>query len=121
MTSEASEASEGYNKRYHLLTAAITQTSQAITQFQEIDIQLDHITSSKVGRILSKMRLKKERQKGMGKYGWSLSLKELIGWAESYGLDPSKITGLDIVTHDNALTSQHSLTSHKPTPPRGNL
>ncbi|HRQ13823.1 MAG TPA: hypothetical protein PK205_11015, partial [Promineifilum sp.] len=61
MTSEVSEASEGYNKRYHLLTATITQSAQAIAHVQEIDIQLDHITSSKVGRILSKMRLKKER------------------------------------------------------------
>ncbi len=116
-TSEVSETSEGYTKRYHLLTATITQAVQAVAQVQEIDIHLDHITSSKVGRILAKMRLTKERQKGTGKYGWSISIKELIRWAERYGLNPAKITGLNIVTQDIALTSQHALTSHKQNTP----
>lgn len=46
VTSEVSEASEGYNKRHHLLTATITQSAQAVAHVQEIDIQLDHITST---------------------------------------------------------------------------
>ena len=90
--------------RYFLLTALITQASQGLAEVLELDLNNESITSRKIGAVLRKMRLPHSRQSHSGKKGWLVSLSDVIRWAQSYGLDPASITGLDIPTHGIEVT-----------------
>jgi hypothetical protein len=101
-------------KRYFLLTATITQASQGLAEILEQDITPDEVTSRKLGSVLRKMRLPSSRQPKTGKKGWMVSLFDVIRWSQSYGLDPSNITGLNISTHISEFTPVTSVTSVTP-------
>ncbi len=91
--------------RYFLLTALITQASQGLAEVLELDLNIETITSRKIGAVLRKMRLPHSRQSHTGKKGWLVSLSDVIRWAQGYGLDPGSITGLDIPTHGIGVTT----------------
>jgi branched-subunit amino acid ABC-type transport system permease component len=46
-----------------------------------------------------------DRQASGGKRGWKISLDDVIRWASSYGIDPSRITGLNITSYISAGTA----------------
>jgi hypothetical protein len=67
----------------HFETSKVTDAAVKIAQDDELDIDPDYITARRVGRILGKMRLKKEREAGKGTRKWALSLRDLRRWALS--------------------------------------
>ena len=67
--SEHSEHSELYRKRYFILTSIIAAAAQLLIQTNELDIDIDRVTTIRVGRALTKMRLTNARQPGSGKDG----------------------------------------------------
>ena len=99
-----------YSKRYLFLTTLITQAAHSLIDSNEIDIDPQYITSRKVGTVLSKMRFNKARQPHSGKKGWLVTLNEVIRWSNSYGLDPSMITGLDLPSHEVKVTNVTKVT-----------
>jgi hypothetical protein len=65
-------------------TSQIAEVTKAVAEELEADLDLDHITARRVGRVLGKMRLKPDRD---GKLkGWRVALSELERWAASYGV-----------------------------------
>jgi hypothetical protein len=73
----------------HFETSMVTDTAVKIAQNEELDIDPESITSRRVGRVLGKMRLKKEREAGKGTRRWALTLKDLRRWALSYAIPMS--------------------------------
>ncbi len=72
---------------YMLSTSAITGIMIGLVKKEELDIDLDDITSRRVGRILGKMRFIKNRASGSGTRQWRIRISDLVKWARSYGLD----------------------------------
>jgi hypothetical protein len=70
----------------HFETSKVTDAAVKIAQDNELDIDPDYITSRRVGRILGKMRLRKEREAGKGTRKWALSLRDLHRWTLSYAI-----------------------------------
>jgi hypothetical protein len=65
-------------------TSQIAEVTKAVAEELEADLDLDHITARRVGRVLGKMRLKPDRD---GKLkGWRVALSDLERWAASYGV-----------------------------------
>jgi hypothetical protein len=85
-------------KRYFVLTKTITSAAQAITEVQELDIDLDFVNSRRLGHIIKKLRLIHTKQPRTGNRGWMISLEELFRWSKSYGLDIEEITGIPQLT-----------------------
>lgn len=102
------------SKRYFLLTALLTQAAQGLAELLEQDINPDEVTSRKIGGVLRKMRLPHSRQPRTGKKGWMVALSDVIRWANSYGLDSKNITGLNIDTHYNEVTTVTTVTEVTP-------
>jgi len=81
-------------------TAQISAAAQSIAENVEADIDLESITSRKVGRLLGKLRLRKTREAGKGTRQWQITLQELERWATVYGIHlPVEITRQTNVTH----------------------
>lgn len=89
-------------------TSQISEAVQFIAKNTEADIEIDSITSRKVGRLLGKLRLRKAREAGKGTRQWQITLNELERWAAVYGINlPSEIARQNHVTHvTDGLTSQ---------------
>lgn len=122
VTSTGFATSTGLGMRRFIPTMLVTAAAHQIAEAHELDINLDRITSTRVGCTLLKMRLPKERQQRGGKRGWMVALEDVIRWGESYGLDPNQITGLDVSPHPQPGTSGKPGTSDTiaklGTPPR---
>ena len=71
---------------FTLSTADITETVVQIAKDDEVDIEIDTITSRRIGRILGKMRFGRDRQGGRGPRRWLVREHELRRQAISYGL-----------------------------------
>ena len=89
-------------------TSQISEAVQAIAENTEADIEMDSITSRKVGRLLGKLRLRKAREAGKGTRQWQITLNELERWSAVYGIHlPVEIARQTHVTHvTDGLTSQ---------------
>ena len=85
--------------RHFIATDTITAAAQTLIEVQELDYDVSHVTTRRIGRSLKKMRLQQVRVGKSGKRGWFVSLEEVIRWAGSYGLDPREITGIEPPTH----------------------
>ena len=83
------------SKRSYVATNLITAAAQTLVESNEMDISIEHVTSRRVGRVLTKMRFINHRPSGNRGRGWSISLDDVMRWAISYGMDPSEITGID--------------------------
>jgi hypothetical protein len=86
--------SDPYKKTYLLFTTLIASAAQQVAELEEIDIHTDLLTTKRVGQLMTKMRLPKARQGHFGKRGWYVCLNDVVRWANSYGLDPAKVTGI---------------------------
>ena len=95
-TSDIRNVSVVRSMKMFIPTSLITDAAQQIGEANEIDINLEHVNSRRVARVLQKMRLVRDRQLQGGKRGWLVSLDDVIRWASSYGINPSTITGLVI-------------------------
>jgi hypothetical protein len=111
---ERGDPGDHISKRYFLLTALLTQAAQGLAELLEQDINPDEVTSRKIGGVLRKMRLPHSRQPRTGKKGWMVALSDVIRWANSYGLDSKNITGLNIDTHYNEVTTVTTVTEVTP-------
>ena len=114
-TGDTRSSSDTRYKKWFIQTSLITGAAQQIAEVHEVDMSPDRITGARVGRVLNKMRLSRDRQEGGGKRGWSISLEEVIRWATSYGLDPGKITGIRTMpmqssSHEMSVTAGSSVT-----------
>ena len=77
-------------REWILKTEDITATAKVIATESEEDVDPERITSRRVGRVLSRMRLKQEpRPKRQGSRQWRVTVSDLKRWAESYGLQDS--------------------------------
>ncbi len=111
VTSTRSTTSTTNSVKWFVQTTLVTAAAQQLAEALEIDINTDRLTTTKVGRIMTKMRLERERQQQGGKRGWKVSLDDVIRWSNSYGLDPSQTTGLNILAHKSSGTSGTAGTS----------
>ena len=82
-----------------IATETITLAAQALVETHELDYDVAYVTSRRVGRTLKKMRLQQSRIGKASKRGWVISLDDVIRWANSYGLQPCEITGIDPLPH----------------------
>ena len=87
-----------------LETAQITEAVIQEARETEADIEPDYITSRRVGRVLSKMRFKKN-DKNTAK-GWQIATSDLRRWAASYG-----VILPDDVSLENATTLPGNVTN----------
>ena len=105
------EDGEVYRRTYYLLTSTITAAAQVIAEAHELDMNLEYITSRRIGHILKKMRFIKSRQGHTGKSGWTVSLADLVRWASSYGLESERITGLKFKPSGQNITNLTDFTN----------
>ena len=110
-TSDTKKERVRFQQQHFVFTSLITDAAQRLIEANELDIDATRITSSRVGRVLNKMRLNKSRQPLTGKRGWSVSLDDVIRWAYSYGLDPAAITGIKQASHLSSVISVTGVTS----------
>lgn len=94
-----------HTAQFFLTTELVTIASQSLIEAYEIEINIDQVNVVRVGKTLTKMRFVGKRGAKGGKRGWLVSLNDLIRWAESYGLKPDEITGLDLTSHGSSGTS----------------
>ena len=116
--SDVSDSSDVSTKRHFVLTSLITAASQKLVEVLELDINLDQVTSRRIGRVLKKMRMQYARKSNSGSRGWLVSLDDLYRRAGSYGLDIEEITGIPNVTHllnVTTVTNVTNVTVAKPT------
>lgn len=69
-----------------LQTKSITERAQRIVEDEELDFDVEFVNSKRIGRILSKLRLPKERQGGTGKRGWQICLSDFENLLSSFTL-----------------------------------
>jgi len=84
-----------YSVNRFIATDTITAAAQVLIEAQELDYDVTHVTTRRVGHVLKKMRLQHGRIGKSSKRGWIVSLNDLIRWAGSYGIDPNEITGIE--------------------------
>ena len=93
--SSVNNMKDASKKPYFIPTSMITSGVQVLIEHNEIDINVEHVTTRRVGRVLTKMRLPNTRLPGSnGKRGWLISFNDLDRWATGYGIEAIKITGL---------------------------
>ena len=112
--SDISTISDIRSRRRFIPTALITGAAQQIAEVHEVDINIDQITSKRIANSLQKMRFTTQRQANGGKRGWSITLEEVIRWADSYGLDVRKITGISEIQtslHNTNVTNGTNVTN----------
>jgi hypothetical protein len=76
--------SETYS--FTLSTSEITAIMIKLAKKEELDIDLDDITSRRVGHILGKMRFNKTRENGPRTRQWKIRISDLAQRARSYEL-----------------------------------
>lgn len=112
-------------KEWVFKTQNITEAVRLIAQESELDLNLDEISSQRVGQVLSKMRLKqKPRPGGRGSRLWQVTLSELQRWATVYVVplpDPLSLAGTGgtderAETDDSAKSREQESEQLKPTP-----
>ena len=101
-------------KRYFIMTKTITSAAQAITEVQELDIDLNIINSRRLGHVIKKLRLIHTKQPRTGNRGWMICLDELFRWSKSYGLDIDEITGIPQLTQVMNATNAANATNATP-------
>jgi len=76
---------------FQVKTADITEATISVAQELEADIEANWINARRVGRVLGKMRLRKDRS-GKSK-AWRVALSDLARWTKSYGIPlPSELS-----------------------------
>ena len=75
-----------------LKTQDITEAVKELVERDEIGIDLDKVSSRRIGWILKRLRLRKHREPGTGKYGWLLRRPELEKYFNAFGLISSEET-----------------------------
>ncbi len=81
---------------WELKTADITDAVKRIAEESEVDIDLEWVTSRRVGRLLGKLRFDKvSRSGGKGGRHWRIALVDLVRYATTYGLPlPDELNAL---------------------------
>ena len=74
------------NSRFNLYTSDITEALVQIAKDDEVDIDIDTITTRRVGRLLGKLRFGKIRSNHKGLRQWVVTPSDLRRLAISYGL-----------------------------------
>jgi hypothetical protein len=72
---------------YTFSTSIITEKVKELAESEEVDLNLEYITSRRIGRVLGKMRLTKSRKPGTRARQWIVTIKILERWMKSYGLE----------------------------------
>jgi len=72
------------NAAFSFSTSAVTEAAMAIIEEMEPENDAGSISARRVGRVLSKMRL--ERQRSAQRKGYRMTVGELLGWLRAYGL-----------------------------------
>jgi len=67
----------------------VIEAARQVAAEEELDIDADHITARRLGRLLKKMRFEQARG-GAGVRGWNIKNAELGRWAASLELDSGK-------------------------------
>jgi hypothetical protein len=88
---------------------AITDAAQAIARDEDLDFDVDHLTSRRIGRSLGKMRLTPHRQAGKGKRQWEVTWAELERWTATYSLSLPDELGLNLVVRPPDAASAESI------------
>lgn len=87
--------------RWNMQTSQITESAKRIAEEQELDIDIESITSRRIGRAMGKMRFKQKREAGKGTKGWTVTAEELQGWVVSQGLFVTKQSNQPDPSHTN--------------------
>jgi len=74
------------DNKWCFLTSTLTDRAVKIVKEQELDVDTEYITSRRLGRILGKMRLQKEREAGTGRRQWRITWKDLERWTSTYAI-----------------------------------
>lgn len=96
------------------LTKDITNLAHKVINDNELDLDTEKVTSRRIGHVLGKMRLAKEREPGTGARGWKVTLDDLERWTTAYGmslfqelgipdLNVTDVIGVTNVTEDEAI------------------
>jgi hypothetical protein len=76
-----------YPRHWDLTIETLVLLTKKSASDQEADLNLEQITSRKVGRILAKLRAARvPRPHGKGSRRWRVTLEELIKWTSVYGI-----------------------------------
>jgi len=65
-------------------TAEVVSLVKTLIEETEADIDSEHVTSRRIGRVLGRMRLTQDRTSKCK--GWKIHVSELIRWTKSYGI-----------------------------------
>jgi hypothetical protein len=93
-------------------TQRIANACVQTAQDQEVPIDVEDITPDKVGRVLAKMRFKRDREDGRGLRGWIVKYADIVRWCERYGIDvPPELVTLSVsgVSGDSGEVAQKTL------------
>jgi Domain of unknown function (DUF3854) len=84
------------NTPFFLHTKNITEASKQIAEEEDSGIDLDHITSRRIGWILKRLRLRHKREAHTGRKGWVVSKLELQKYFIAFNLTlPEKTSPKD--------------------------
>jgi len=67
-------------------TLDIELQAQSIAGYMDLDVDMEEISTRRIGRKLSQQRFEKKREGGTGRYGWKIEWKRLYEWALASGL-----------------------------------
>jgi len=82
----ANNANSAINTEWFFPTIQIKNKVVKIAEDDEVDIEIDNISTRKVGRVLAKMRFTSKRPNGSKPRGWAITRNELSRFCLSYGL-----------------------------------
>lgn len=82
----ANNAKSANNNEWFFPTSQVTDAVIEIIESEEIDINSNGITSKKVGKILSQLRLEPKRPSGEKPRGWVITRNELERLCRSYSI-----------------------------------
>jgi hypothetical protein len=68
-------------------TAELTKTAHDLAEADEVDVNLEGITSRVVGRAMGRLRFKSTRENGKGTRMWEFTVGEVKRWGERYSLN----------------------------------
>jgi hypothetical protein len=108
----ATSSTTATNKEMFYSTQFIANACVQVVQDQEVPIDVEDITPDKVGRVLAKMRFKRDREDGRGLRGWIVKYADIIRWCERYGIDvPPELVTLSVsgVSGDSGEVAQKTL------------
>ena len=70
---DTGDTGDTFNRHHLILNSTITGAAQTIAEYNDLDINNDHINSQRITNLLRKMRLERARQARSGKRGWVVS------------------------------------------------